>query len=464
MTYRPRWKKLGAAAIVATLLAGASLGGFPAGAVPAVTVAGGVVIDSQVHVLNTAPFDQDKVITYQGYQYTIYWDSDYKLVLSRRKLSDNSVQSIVFANTVDNPTDGHYNTTIGISPGDGRLHLSYGHHNTTHHYRVSSAAWLTSPPATISTSQFGAETHQTTSATEDSITYPRYFNDKNGKLYFSYRYGGSGDGEDYLNKYDSSTGTWTSVGKLFSKSGTYVGALGTTVSRNAYVDDFIFDDDNRLHMTWTWRESYVSHAWNHDIHYAYSDDYGVTWYNNAGTKVADLAAGDPIAIGDPGLVVVSVPQNSWLINQGTMVVDADGQPHLFTQRSTATNAALSSANVHQIHYWRNASGTWGQAWITDTTQAHGSTWPRGQVVMSEAGNAYFFYSKNNQLVVSEAKAANQWATSDTGSLLNGVVPSGEGWVFDRWRFASDGVVSLPSVEKSGTLYQYAIRDFTLPSS
>ena len=43
-------------------------------------------------------------------------------------------------------------------------------------------------------------------------------------------------------------------------------------------------------------------ASNHDLHYAYSDDGGVSWCNNAGHTIADLRQGNLIELDDPGIV------------------------------------------------------------------------------------------------------------------------------------------------------------------
>jgi hypothetical protein len=354
-----------------------------------------IVLDSTVHYWNNSCGDLDKLISYNGYQYTCFWDVDYHLVISRRKLSDNQVQNIVFPDKCSNPSDGHRYTVIGISPGDGRLHISYDHHNNPHHYRFSDANWITNPPDKISVTQFSPIEYQANKDLESKLTYPQYFNDKSGNLFFVYRNGRAGNGEEHLNKYNSTAGKWEHVGIITSGKGTYTGDinLGNSISRYSYANGWIFDSNDRLHFAWTWREPGDERS-NHDVCYAYSDDYGVTWKDNSGNQIANLQKNDPIDITDTGAVVVSVPQLYWMINSGTMAVDANNQPHIFTYKSVNYSTERSGRNVHQIHYWRTKSGKWDSKWITDTTTTslYGN---RGLIVIDNKNNCYLFYTKNS---------------------------------------------------------------------
>ena len=116
---------------------------------------------------------------------------------------------------------------------------------------------------------------------------------------------------------------------VFSSRGTYAD-WNNSRSRNAYFHDVLFDSKNRLHATWVYREVAATWASNHDLHYAFSDDLGRTWCNNAGQKIADMAGGDPIELADPGIVVRDIPVFSWLMNAGCMAPDSDNRPHVVT--------------------------------------------------------------------------------------------------------------------------------------
>lgn len=83
-------------------------------------------VDSGRYIaFNTVAFDQHKLITHGDYQYTLFWDAERHLRLARRHLPTDEVQQIVFPNRISSPTNSHLNAVVGISPGDGRLHLQF---------------------------------------------------------------------------------------------------------------------------------------------------------------------------------------------------------------------------------------------------------------------------------------------------------------------------------------------------
>ncbi|MFW6171423.1 MAG: BNR repeat-containing protein [Planctomycetota bacterium] len=320
---------------------------------------------------NMASFDQDKVRSVNGFQYTLYWDRDKTLVLARRNLADDTVNLLRFHNKTltINPRDGHRNTVVGISPDDGRLHLSWDHHNNPLRYTKSRRGVIEDPPAKLTLEHFEpAQPLLPDDDLESRVTYPRFLNDSDGTLYFIYRQGGSGRGDNYIHRYQADSGTWKRMGTtgLFSRQGTYP-AWENSTSRNAYLNDVLFDKRNRLHATWTYREAGRTWASNHDLHYAYSDDGGQTWRNNEGEQIANLTKGDSIELADPGIVVREIPVFSWLMNQTTMVLDSRNRPHVITyhltepfppERLEHDPPAEVYPKLRMHHYWRDDNGTW----------------------------------------------------------------------------------------------------------
>lgn len=88
---------------------------------------------------------------------------------------------------------------------------------------------------------------------------------------------------------------------------------------------------------------------NHDLGYAYSDDKGRTWKNNAGTTVATLATGGVITPSTAGIHVYNIPQNSGILNQEGQIADAAGRFHVINRERT-------SGAFLWYHYWRSATG------------------------------------------------------------------------------------------------------------
>ncbi len=426
-----------------------------------------VTIGDPVNTFNTVAFDQHKLITHGEYQYTVFWDADRHLRLARRRLPTDDVQQIVFPDRISDPTNSHLNAVVGISPKDGRLHLSYDHHNSPFRYRVSQAGFLTAPPATLEADQFSGKINF---LAEPTVTYPAFFNDRSANLYFMFRTGSSGNGDWILYRHDAAENTWARVGMVISRAGTFNGST----RRCAYHNDLLFDRNDRLHLAWVFREP-GHHRTNHGLYYAYSDDYGATWCNNAGGQIADLVADRPIRVDSAGIRVLDVPQNSWVLNQDAMVLDSRDQPHMIMSRSKNVTPNIAETNIHITHYWRTPDGQWHEQTILDTksTAGRGEGWTqvidwRGDVFMDEHDNLYaYFPMQDDILYVAQAKRREGWRNWTIYPLTSADTPlphyliNQAGQKYDRFRWARDGVLSVPLVIQRDGRNQYVIRDFVL---
>ena len=327
-----------------------------------------LIDDDAWAAFNWAAFDQDKMISFGDFQYTVYWDVDMVLVVVRRNLRTDQIQTLRLEQhkLTINPKDRHRNIVIGISPADGRLHLSWDHHNNDLRYTKTREKFLTEPSDTISEEEFEPAQPLAPNAPQ-RVTYPRFLNDGDGRLFFVYRSGGSGNGRTVISRYDSDQGKWmVSSGFLFGSEGLYE-PWDSSRSRNAYPHDILFDENNRLHVSWVFRETGKSWASNHDLHYAYSDDFGMTWMNNDGIKIADLSQDDAIVIDDPDIVVREIPIYSWVMNTCPMALDSKNQPHVVVYKLPETFKPEKlehgppdsiSAQLRFFHYWRDLDGHW----------------------------------------------------------------------------------------------------------
>ncbi len=84
------------------------------------------------NAFNWASFDQDKIVSFGNYQYSVYWAADRTLSLMRWNLANDVVQIVRFESyrladglPEAQQRNGHRNTVIGISPGDGRIHTVF---------------------------------------------------------------------------------------------------------------------------------------------------------------------------------------------------------------------------------------------------------------------------------------------------------------------------------------------------
>ncbi|MDE7407668.1 MAG: BNR repeat-containing protein, partial [Muribaculaceae bacterium] len=83
------------------------------------------------------------------------------------------------------------------------------------------------------------------------------------------------------------------------------------------------DPDGTIHLSWVWRETWMVET-NHDICYARSRDFGVTW-ERSDSSLYTL----PITASNTEYAV-RIPQKSELINQTSMTADAEGHPYIAT--------------------------------------------------------------------------------------------------------------------------------------
>jgi hypothetical protein len=242
-----------------------------------------------------------------------------------------------FRDPNSNANDTHNAISIAID-GDGVMHLTWGMHNNRLLYRKSIGSVLNDKPIV-----FGTENLPMTGKNENSVTYPQFYNLPDGDLLFFYRNGGSGDGNTYLNRYDTATRAWKAVQHpLFD---------GLSTSVNAYFNSLAFDAKGVLHATWTDRGTPAFQT-NHHLYYARSPDQGVSWTRMEGTPyrlpISESAAE----------LVVNIPENSTLINQASMTVDKYDRPIVATWWAPGTSQGDFTRQYMLAYYdgsaWRTS--------------------------------------------------------------------------------------------------------------
>jgi hypothetical protein len=409
-----------------------------------------------VPTVHGVTFQQEGVVEYKGWQYATYYNGPGHVSVGRRPLPGGQWETLNLTDYTFTTVDSHNSVVIGICAGDGTIHLSFDHHNVTLKYRVSVPGAADEPSRVEWTpALFGPILNRLDGATPvTDVTYPRFIPSPDGRLLFTYRIGGSGAGDEILYEYDGSAGQWTRIGLYIGRGGSYSGLFtASSTSRNAYPDNTLFDRNGRLHMTWCWRETPDPRS-NHDIYYAFSDDNGRTWKNQAGAHVA-TADGTPLRVDSPGTRVWTIPQNRNYINNSGMTVDAEGRVHVMAwhfpdsepnQTSGFDTRISSKARFH--HYWMDLDGTWRR----NPTQLTGS---RPKLVADDAGHLYLIYGGATQLQIATATPASGW--SDWAEMdLSGALPQGRATevniVIDPFRWEADRILSVYAQETniSGT--------------
>lgn len=289
--------------------------------------------------LNGLSFQQNALTTFGNYQYVAFYQTGTGygkqwVSLGRRRISPTigDWQYFAFTDYVQQTLDEHNTISMGIS-GDGKIHLSFDHHDVPLNYRVSNTGIASTIPSTWDASAFGPVQHTLpgSSGPWTPLTYPRFERLDGGDLLMEFRIGVSGAGDSWIHRYSTTTGQWSVVGKYLQGQ-----------DNNAYVNGFT-NRDGKQYVSWTVRET-PDAITNHDFYFAYSTNAGVTWRQTNGQAVQL-----PITPSTSGIKVYNIPQNSQIINQEAQTADDKGRFHaLMRDNSTGT--------ARFFHYMRASNG------------------------------------------------------------------------------------------------------------
>jgi hypothetical protein len=456
----------------AVLLASVAVPGNAAPlAAPAVSLVGDTLLDpsalyfvSYDGVVNNNSFQQDAIVTYMGRQYATWYTGSRNAVIARRTLGSTRWETVVLPHQLS-VDDSHNVISIGISPQDNTIHVAMDTHNTRlFYFRSKPGLAIGAQPWTAES--FGAVGRTLGGVELGSMTYPQFLVTPEGRLQFSYRTGGSGNGVNELAEY--SGGTWSKLGGWSSATGAYTGPNGVVSNtRNMYLHGLNYDRSGRLHAAFTWREGNSGvlcnsgGLTNHDTGYVYSDDRGRTWRNGAGTVVG-TTGGTPVSVTSPGLVADPLDPNHGLMNQESQAVDTGGQPHVvisyvpgrFTQ--CVSNYAQQRAQYGRtFHVFRAANGKWTKMEVPippNHTQ-------RTKIVLDRDDNAYLVMPRGKIVAASRASGWTDWTTVFDRPSLQAF---GEVNV-DTSRVASLGILSVQYQQTStgSTPSPIRVADFRL---
>lgn len=256
-------------------------------------------------------------LTERGYQFIAYYDAERRITVSGRRLDESEWTTIHPAGIALSNRDGRGSNVIGWDSHnylalaldrDGYLHLSGNMHNDPLCYYRSSRPFDVSSLERVA-SMSGAR--------ESSVTYPVFFKNAAGDLFFRYRDGSSGNGSDIYNRYNTTTRLWAN---LFDTP-----LLDGQGQRNAYAMNPVLGPDGRFHLVWMWRESPDCSS-NHTLSYARSPDM-IHWERCDGMPIAL-----PITL-KTGEVVDAAPEKQGLINMTfNLGFDAAKQPVVIYHR------------------------------------------------------------------------------------------------------------------------------------
>ncbi|KAF2122538.1 hypothetical protein BDV96DRAFT_560957 [Lophiotrema nucula] len=380
--------------------------------------------EGSVH-LNALSFQQSPLTTFGDYQYVAYYATapagygHHYVNLGRRRVtpSVSAWETFAFTDYEQKTLDEHNTISMGIS-GDGKIHLSFDHHDVPLNYRVSSTGVAKTLPSAWTQASFGgAVQHSLPGSTGPwtPLTYPRFERLAGGDLLMEFRIGQSGAGDSYIHRYSASSGSWTAVGKYLQGQ-----------DNNAYINGFT-SEAGKLYVSWTVRET-PDAATNHDFYFAVSEDDGKTWKNSGGAAVAK-----PITPSTSGIKVFTIPQNSEIMNQEAQCADAKGRFHALMRDK-------SSGTAKWYHYLRTSDGKFTKTAINVAVSTPPYLQYRGKLAaVGDTLVAIIPDAPKNVVTIWGATASGNY--SDWKSLATIANMAGEPLV-DEERLKDSGVLSV----------------------
>ncbi len=274
------------------------------------------------------------LLTHEGRQYVAYYDAKHHMTVASRKLSEAKFQYVKLPTKIG--WDSHNSVTMAAD-ADGCIHLSGNMHCVPLiYFRMHKAGDITTFKRQAMTGKL-----------ENRCTYPRFLYDLDGRLIFTYRHGGSGNGMRLYNRYDPKAKAWSRLidSPLFDGQG----------KRNAYPNGPSLGPDRRFHVIWVWRDT-PDCATNHHLSYARSKDL-VHWETASGKAV-----NVPLTLGQKDLCVDASPSGGGMINGGQrLTFDSAGRPMIAYHKSDA------KGNM-QIYVTRFEGDKWVSRVVTTWTR------------------------------------------------------------------------------------------------
>jgi hypothetical protein len=278
------------------------------------------------------------ILTTDRYQYLAYYDADRIMVIAQRPLDSREWKKTKLPSILG--WDSHNYIELGQDK-EGYLHVSGNMHV------VPLVYFRSEKPENID----HFESLSMTGNNENRVTYPVFFKDKDGELYFQYRNGGSGNGITYWNRYDTQSKTWT-------------GLFDTPVfdgedEANAYMTQPKLGTDGYFYIVWMWRLTPTANT-NHNLSCIRSLDL-IHWEAMSGEPMTlpirwrnTKAVVDPVAPWN-GLINMSF-QISWDTDKTPYITyhkfDNRGISQVFTSRWEKTASQPGAWQTYQLSQWK----------------------------------------------------------------------------------------------------------------
>jgi hypothetical protein len=308
------------------------------------------------------------LITSDEFQYVAYYDIDRYLTVASRQLGSENWTRYVFPVQMGWATGGHARLSLALDR-DGYIHIAS--------YRRSLLQGPPTPPEKIyyrsKNSHDIAEFERLAMISDDEAPgYPTFITGPDDELYFTYRQGASGRGDQIFNVYNHNARTWERLydTPLFDGRG----------RMNAYGGPRL-GPDGIWHATWVWRDT-PDNATNHSVSYARSRDMR-NWETADGSPV-NL----PITSETEGVIVDPAGPGSGISNMTSGGLGWDSQNrtirtyHKFDKDG---NSQVFNARFEDGHWNIVQATVWNFRWNYEGTGALPSVIRIGNVSIGESG-------------------------------------------------------------------------------
>lgn len=276
------------------------------------------------------------LLTEAPHQFVAYYDSSRAMIVKHRQLGSDQWDKKVLSETTG--WDSHNYIALALD-SKGHLHVSGNMHVDPLVY------FQAGRPYDIQSLE---RRESLIGDLEDRATYPKFFSDPNGDLIFTYRDGGSGNGNQIYNRYNPDSGRWS---RLLDQP-----LMDGQGEMNAYLHGPVLGPDAYYHLIWVWRDT-PDAATNHDISYARSKDL-VHWEKSDGSP-------QPLPITLKNCEIIDpVPAGGGMINGNTVIgFDRENRPvvsyHKFgPDGNTQIYNARRSGNGWEVNQATNWDFRW----------------------------------------------------------------------------------------------------------
>lgn len=272
-------------------------------------------------------------------QYAAYYDRDRMMTVAMRFLNSNEWQKTTLPSQL--MWDSHNRVVLGIDEA-GRVHVSGNMHVHPLCY------FRSAEPYDI---RVMLPYHKMLGDEEARVTYPKFFEDRSGRLLFSYRSGSCGNGNILINRFHAQKQQWM----RHLQTPLFAG-ISADDNRAAY-HRFVKDSSGRFHFVWMWRWTPKVETC-HQLCYASSTDL-IHWTNAAGKPVAL-----PFIPDMPEVIVDDVASLGGLHNSRYQIIlTPDGQPLIgYVKYDVEGRTQLYVARPNGSEWIRKQVSDWNFRW------------------------------------------------------------------------------------------------------